>query len=67
MNNNLTSINDCLTQNDKNAIKDIVTGVTPEQIEVSIIGLEYIASEQPHNNTVQRDVQHKNPQTLKKY
>ena len=37
LNNNLASKNDCLTQNDKNAIKDIVTEVTHEQIEVSNI------------------------------
>ena len=53
LNNNLASKNDCLTQNDKNAIKDIATEVTHEQIEVSNI------------DNMQRDVQHKNPQTLK--
>ena len=66
LNNNSTSKNDCLTQNDKNAVKDIVTETTREQIEVSNIDLkQYIASGQPHNNMMQRDVQHKNPQTLK--
>ena len=66
LNNNLTSKNDCLTQNDKNTIKDIVTEVTHEQIEVLNTGLkQYIASGQPHNNMMQMDVQHKNPQTLK--
>ena len=66
LNNNLTSKNDCLTQNDKNAIKDIVTEVTCEQIEVSNIDLkQYIASGQSHNNIMQKDVQHKNPQTSK--
>ena len=66
LNNNLTSKNDCLTQNDKNAIKDIVTEFTREQIEVSNIDLkQYIASGQSHNNMMQRDVHHKNPQTLK--
>ena len=66
MNNNLTSKNDCFTQNDKNAIKDIVTEVVHEQIVVSIIDSEqYIASGQPHNNVMQMDEQHKNPQTLK--
>ena len=45
LNNNLTSKNDCLTQNDKNAIKDIVAEVTREQIEVSNIDLkQYIVS-----------------------
>ena len=65
LNNNSTSKNDCLTQNDKNAVKDIVTETTREQIEVSNIDLkQYIASGQPHNNMMQRDVQHKNPQTI---
>ena len=65
LNNNLTSINDCLTQIDKNATKDTVTEVTREQIEVSKINLkQYIASGQPHNNMIQRDLQHKNLQTL---
>ena len=66
LNNNLTNKNDCSTQKDKNAIKDIVTEVTREQIEVCNIDLkQYIASGEPHNNIMQRDGQNKNPQTLK--
>ena len=66
LNNNLTNKNNCLTQNDKSTIKDIVTEVTREQIEVFNIDLkQYIASGQSHSNMMQRDVQHKNPITLK--
>ena len=37
LNNNLTSKTDCLTQNDKNALKHIVAEVTCKQNEVSNI------------------------------
>lgn len=43
----------------------MVTEVTCEQMKVpNIDSKQYIASGQPHNNVMQWDGQHKNPQTL---
>ena len=47
-------------QNDRNAIKDIVTEVAPKRIGVSNVDLkQHIASGQPYKNITQRDDQQK--------